>query len=61
MEGRKRKIKLQPKELFQEGGKADQGNSPARFHQQVSQGDTNSLLEDQLKYLLRKQKLKFQE
>ena len=54
MEGRQHKIKLQPKELFQEGGKADQGNSPARFHQQVFQGGTNNLLEDQLKYLLRK-------
>ena len=55
MEGRQRKIKLQPKELFQEGGKADQGNSPARFHQQAFQEDTNSLLAGQLKYLLRKQ------
>ena len=55
MEGRQHKIKMQPRELFQEDEKADQGNSPARFHQQVSQGDTNSLLEDQLKYLLRKQ------
>ena len=55
MGGRQRKIKLQPKELFQEGGKVDQENSPARFHQQAFQEDTNSLLEDQLKYLLRTQ------
>ena len=55
MEGRKRKIKLQPKGLFPEGVKADQGNSPARFHQQAFQEDTNSLLAGLLKYLLRKQ------
>ena len=55
MEGRQRKIKMQLKELFQEDEKVDQGNSPARFHQRVFQEDTNSLLEDQLKYLLRKQ------
>ena len=54
MEGRQRKIKMQPKELFQEDEKGDQGSSPVRFHQQVFQGGTNNLLEDQLKYLLRK-------
>ena len=54
MEGRQHKITMQPMELFQEGEKGDQGSSPARFHQQVFQGGTNNLLEDQLKYLLRK-------
>ena len=55
MEGRQHKITMQPMELFQEDEKGDQGSSRARFHQQVFQGGTNNLLEDQLKYLLRKQ------